>query len=171
MGASFYAVLEYLMYDTPMSFGRINILRDNDLFAAIAFGDGGVTEGMPYPPRGLPPNLSLDSHDLFFTDPDAIKEYLEVSRFDDEEEATIERYLEGWGEWAIREYRDIGSLPTPETYSHSWLNLNELKEALAHRRLSIDKRPPDVKALIAAMEALAREFGSENVRLVFCFGM
>ena len=105
MGVSFYGVLEYVMYDKPMSFGRINILRDNDLFSAIAFGDGGVTEGMPYPPRGLPASLSLDSHELFFTDPDAIKEYLEVSGFDDEEEATIERYLEGWDEWAIREYR------------------------------------------------------------------
>jgi len=51
------------------------------------------------------------------------------------------------------------------------LNLNELKEALAHRKLSLEKRPPDVKALIAAMEALAREYGPENVRLVFCFGM
>jgi len=171
MGVSFYSVLEYMMYDTPMSFGRVNILRDNDLFSAIAFGDGGVTEGMPYPPRGLPPNLSLDSHDVFFTDAAVVKEYLEASRFDDDEETTIEGYLEGWDEWAIREYRDIGSLPTPETYNHSWLNLNELKEALAHRNLSIDKRPPDVKALMAAMEALAHEYGPENVRLVFCFGM
>ncbi len=31
MGVSFYAVLEYVLYDTPMSFGRINILRDDDL--------------------------------------------------------------------------------------------------------------------------------------------
>ena len=171
MGVSFYAVLEYVMYDLPMSFGRVNISRDYELFNAIAFGDGGITEGMPYPPRGLPANLSLDSHELFFTDADAIKQYLEVSRLEDEEETTVEGYLEGWDEWAIREYQTVGTLPTPETYSHSWLNLNELKEALAHRNVSIDERPADVRALVAAMEVLAGEYGPENVRLVFCFGM
>lgn len=171
MGVSFYAVLEYVVHDSPQSFGRINILRDHDLFAAIAFGDGGVTEGMPYPPRGLPAQLSLDALDLFFTEPDEIKEYLEASQLDDEEESSVEEYLGGWDEWAKRDYEAFGVLPTPETYSHSWLNLNELKEALAHRNLRIDKRPPDVRALIAAMETLAREYGPENVRLVFCFGM
>jgi len=171
MGVSFYAVLEYVMYDIPMSFGRLNISRDHDLFSAIAFGDGGITEGMPYPPRGLPANLSLDARELFFTDPDAIKEYLEVSGGEDEEESTIEGYLEGWDEWAINDYQASGMLPNPETYSHSWLNLNELKEALAHRNLSIEGRASDVRALIAAMETLARDYGPENVRLVFCFGM
>ena len=39
------------------------------------------------------------------------------------------------------------------------------------RALSIDERPPDVRALIVAMETLAHEYGAENVRLVFCFGM
>jgi hypothetical protein len=171
MGVSFYAVLEYVVYDLPTAFGRLNISRDHDLFSAIAFGDGGVTEGMPYPPRGLPHDLSFDSRDLFFTDPDAVKEYLEASQLEDEEDSTVEGYLEGWDEWAINDYRTSGMLPTPETYSHSWLNLNELKEALAHRNLSIDERPPDVRALIAAMETLAIEYGPENVRLVFCFGM
>jgi hypothetical protein len=171
MGVSFYAVLEYVTFGTATAFGRLNISRDYDLFNAIAFGDGGITEGLPYPPRGLPANLSLDSLDLFFTDSDAIKEYLKVSRFEAEDETTVEGYLEGWDEWAIREYQTVGTLPTPETYSHGWLNLNELKEALAHRNVSIDARPPDVRALIAAMEVLAREYGPENVRLVFCFGM
>jgi len=117
MGVSFYAVLEYVMYDLPMSFGRVNISRDYELFNAIAFGDGGITEDLPYPPRGLPANLSLDSHELFFTDADAIKQYLEVSRLDDEKETTVEGYLEGWDEWAILEHRDSGLLPIPETYS------------------------------------------------------
>jgi hypothetical protein len=171
MGVSFYAVLEYVVYESPWSFGRLNISRDYDLFAAIAFGDGGITEGMPYPPRGLPPKLSLDSRDLFFTEPDVVKEYLEVSRLEDEEASTLEDYLEGWDEWAIREHRAFGLLPTPETYSHRWLNLNELKEALAHRNLSLEKRPPEVRAVIAAMEVLAQEYNPENVRLVFCFGM
>src|SRR5262245_21686615 len=147
MGVSFYVVLEYVVYDAPRSFGRFNISRDYDLFSAIAFGDGGITEGMPYPPRGLPSDLSPDSRDLFFTGTDAIEQYLEVSRLEeDEAESTLDGYLEGWDEWAIREYRTSGFLPAPETYSHSWLNLIELKEALAHRKLSIDERPPDVRA-------------------------
>lgn len=171
MGVSFYAVLEYMRYDLPTSFGRLSISRDHELFAAIAFGEGGITEGMPYPPRGLPAALSLDALDVFFTEPDVVKKYLEASRLDDEKVTSIQKYIEGWDEWAILEHRDSGLLPIPETYSHSWLNLNELKEALAHRNLNIDKRPADVRALIAAMEVLAREYGPENVRLVFCFGM
>jgi len=171
MGVSFYAVLEYVRYDLAESFARLYISRDHDLFSAIAFGDGGITEGMPYPPRGLPANLSFDARELFFSEPDAIEEYLEASAVDDEEESTVEDYLKHWDDWAIREYEAFGTLPTPETYSHSWLNLNELKEALAHRNLSIEERPSDVRALLAAMETLAHEYGPENVRLVFCFGM
>ena len=53
----------------------------------------------------------------FFTEPDAVKEYLEASQLDDEEESSIQKYIEGWDEWAILEHRDSGLLPIPETYS------------------------------------------------------
>ncbi|HVG35664.1 MAG TPA: hypothetical protein VM911_21615 [Pyrinomonadaceae bacterium] len=154
-----------------MAFGRLSLSRNYELFAAIAFGDGGITENMPYPPRGLPPDLSLDSLELFFNEPDVVKEYLEISRSADEAESALEEYIEGYGDWAVREYQTIGHLPTPETYNHSWLNLNELKEALAYRNLSINKLSADYRALMAAMETLAREYSPERVRLVFCFGL
>ena len=171
MGASFFSVLEYEMNGLYMAFGSLSLSRNYELFAAIACGDDGITENMPYPPRGLPRDLSLDSLELFFCEPDFVKEHFEMSSSADEEETALEEYVEGHGDWAIREYQAIGHLPTPETYNHSWLNLTELKEALAYRNLSVEILSADYRALMAAMEVLAKEYSPEMVRLVFCFGM
>jgi hypothetical protein len=67
MSVAFYSVLEYEQWDTYWALGRLNIPRDYNLFSAISFGDGGVTENMPYPPRGLPSNYSFEARELFFT--------------------------------------------------------------------------------------------------------
>jgi hypothetical protein len=171
MGVSFYSVLEYSFYGLYQSFGRLDISRDNELFAAIAFGEGGITDNLPYPPRGLPPDLSLVSSELFFTEPDNVRDYLENSGLEDDGQPGIEEYVRGYGGWAIREYQTIGHVPTPEMYDHSWLNLNELKEALATRNLSLNMMSVDFRAVIAAMETLAEEYSPEKVRLVFCFGL
>ena len=48
MGASVYAVIEYREHDFYWSFGQINLPRDVEFLCAIAWGDGGVTENMPY---------------------------------------------------------------------------------------------------------------------------
>lgn len=166
MGVAFYSVLEYEQWDSYWSLGQLNIPRDPELFSAIAFGEGGVTEDMPYPPRGLPLDCSSEACELFFTDSDVVEEYLK-----DEEEVSLEEYVEGFGEWALSEYRASGRLPLPETYNHSWLNLNELKQSLAYRDLSIDKLSPAFRAALAAMQELAEAYGAEKVRLVFGFGM
>jgi len=121
---------------------------------------------MPHPPRGLPTNCSSEARELFFTDSDVVEEYLK-----NEEELSLEEYAEGVGEWALSEYRASGQLPLPETFNHSWLNLNELKEALADRDLSVDKLSPAFRAVLAAMDELAGAYGAEKVRLVFGFGM
>lgn len=170
MGASFFSVLEYEVYGAFTAFGRLNISRDHELFAAISSGDGG-NMGIKYPPRGLPMDLSLDSQELFFTETTEVKEFLEISRAEDEEETSLEEYAEGFGDWAVRGYQTIGHLPIPETYNHSWLNLNELKAALLSRNLRLDQQSADFRALMAAMETLAEEYGPEKVRLVFCFGL
>ena len=166
MGVSFYSVLEYEQWDAYWALGQLNIPRDLELFSAIAFGEGGVTENMPHPPRGLPSDCSSEARALFFTDSDVVEEYLK-----NEEEVSLEEYVEGIGEWALSEYRASGRLPLPETYNHSWLNLVELKEALAYRDLSIDKLSPAFRAVLAAMDELAKAYGAEKVRLVFGFGM
>jgi hypothetical protein len=171
MGVAFYSVLEYEQWDAYWALGQLNIPRDPELFSAIAFGDGGETENMPYPPRGLPSDCSSESRELFFTDSDEVKEYLDTSRLDGEEELSLEEYVEGFGEWALIEYQTNGHLPVPETYNHSWLNLSELKESLAFRNLSNDKLSPAFRAVLAAMEELAKEYGAGKVRLVFGFGM
>src|SRR5918912_2808570 len=103
MGVSFFSVLEDEVNGLYMDFGRLSLSRNYELFAAITFDDGGITENMPYPSRGLPSDLSLDSHQLFFSEPDVIKEYLEISRLEGEEETTLEEYAEGHGDWAVRE--------------------------------------------------------------------
>ena len=171
MGASFFSVLEYAEYDLYTAFGRINIPRDYKLFSAIALGDGGLTDNPIYPPRGLPPDCSFDAFDLFFTEPEVVKEYISTSTSESEEEMSLEEYVKGFGKWAIKEYKENGYLLAPETYDHSWLNLNELKEAMAHQGLNLERMSMGFKAMMSAMEVLAKEYGPEKVRLVFCFGM
>ena len=171
MGVSFYAVVEYKMYDSYVEFGRLDIPRDHELFSAIALGDGGVTDDMPYPPRGLPRDLSFDARDLFYVEADEVKEHLDDFLPDGGAEITSEQYAAGYGAWAVEEYEAGGGLPAPETYSHGWLNLDELKQALARRGLDVAGRSPAFRAASAAMEVLAEEYGAENVRLVFGFGL
>jgi hypothetical protein len=171
MGVSFYSVLEWEQWGSYQSLGRLNISRNYELFSALAFGDGGITDDMPYPPRGLPHDCSYDSLDLFFTHAEEVNKYMADSKSDDEEGITLEEYIEGFGDWAATVYETYRLLPAPETYDHSWLNLNELKEALAHRGLSVEKLAPDFRALLAAMHSLAEDFGPEKVRFVFGFGL
>ena len=171
MGVEFYSVLEYEQWDSYWALGQLSIPRDPELFSAIALGDGGVTEDMLLPPRGLPSNCSSEARDLFFTGSDEVEEYLATLKLEDGAEISPEEYVKGFGEWALSEYRVSGRLPLPETYNHSWLNLNEMKEVLAHRDLSVDKLSPAFKAVLAAMQELAEAYGAEKVRLVFGFGL
>ena len=163
MGVSFYSVLEYERWGAYWAFGRLEISRDHELFSALAFGEGGITDGMPYPPRGLPHDCSLGSIELFLVDAEEV--------VDGAGEVSPEAYAEEYGEWAVLVYRTYKRLPMPETYSHSWLNLRELTEALAHCGLSREKLAPDFRAVLAAMHSLADDYGAEKVRFVFCFGM
>ncbi len=125
----------------------------------------------PYPPRGIPPDCSSDVRDLFFVSADVVEEYLAYTRLEEEEETSLEEYAKGYGNWAVNEYKTHGHLPTPETLDSGWLNLNELKEALAHRGLEKENLSTVFRAVIAAMEVLAEEYSADKVRLVFWFGM
>ncbi len=93
MGVSFHAVLEYNEFDSWWAFGEIHIPRDYNLFSAIAFGDGGMTDKMPHPPKDeIPADCSSEVRDLFFVTSVEVKGFLEIAKSDDEEETTLEEY-------------------------------------------------------------------------------
>jgi hypothetical protein len=171
MGESVYTFIEYRMYETYFSFGEIDLLRDVEFLCAIAWGDGGITDGMPYPPRGsFPADASYDVRRAFFATADDVRKFLEISRLEDEEETSLEEYAQAHGDWAVKEYEASGLLPQPELTHIGWLTLAEMEANLAHRKLERGLSAP-VRAMLAAMTELAATYGREGVRLVFWLGL
>ncbi len=172
MGCDIHLVIEYEKYDwgfvDAFTEGEVHIARDYDLVSAIAFGDGGITDDLPYPPRGIPTNCSYNVKNLFFTTAGEFKQFL-IETGQAEEVYKPEEIAKSWGDWALKEYLERGSLPAAEVHTPSWLNLRELKEALGHAGLEITKQSPEFQAVIAAMQVLADHYGPEKVRIVFWF--
>ena len=171
MGVAFYSIIEYKQHDRYVAFGEVDIPRGGKLLPAIVFGNGGMKDKMLYPPRGMPSDISPKVLDLFFTDVATVEEYLENFKYDDEDEPTVEEYVEDNGEWAVEIYKTIGLLPEPELYDSGWLTYNELQKVLLHEKISIKDLSSVSQAAFATMESLAQDFGAENVRLVFWCGM
>ncbi len=170
MGCDIHAFVEFKGHDTyrSLTHGIFNIPRDYDLFTVLALGPGGMTDELPYPPRGLPADLSSDARYYFYTPAESIQKDLkewgdEDARFDPDE------YLSDYWEAARQEYKEYGLLPSLELHSHSWLNLPQLKEVLAYGKLKRENLSPEFCAIVGAMEELADRYGREKVRLVFCF--
>lgn len=171
MGVTVSAVIEYKISTSYFAFSNINIPRSDELLPSILYGDGGVTDEMLFPPRGMPSDFSSKVADLFFTDLETVENYLKETQFDGEDEITPEEYLEDAGEWAVEQYKTSGLLPTPELYSPSWLALNELQEVMMRDKIAISSLTPEFRAIVAAMNSLAQDFGTDNVRLIFWCGM
>lgn len=172
MGASVSAVIEYRQYDSWWSFGGIDIPREVEFLCAIAWGDGGITDEMPYPPRdSFPEDASYRARESFFVSADEAKSFLEVSRLEDEEEMSLEEYARVQGDWAVKEYAASGLLPQPELTNFGWLTLPELEANLAQRGLKPAGFSPPVRAVLAAMTELATGYGRDGVRLVFWIGL
>jgi len=172
MGAAVYTFIEYKEYDRYWSFGQIDLLRDIEFLCAIAWGDGGITDEMPYPPRGsFPADASFEARESFFVSAEDVMEYLEVSRLEDEDETSLEEYARTQGDWAVKEYEASGLLPQPELTHIGWLSLAELKANLTHRGLGPGSLSPPIRAVLAAMTELAAAYGRDSVRLVFWLGL
>lgn len=167
MGCDIHAVIEYNPYGYFTDFGEVRVARDHKLFSALAFGEGGVTDKLPYPPRGLPPDHSLRVSDLFFVEANEIAKI--EAEIGGDEEFQPEAIARTWGNWALEKFLTFGLLPGPDWHTPSWLNINELKEALAYRSLKIEERSPEFRAAFAAMKVLAEAYNTEKVRLVFWF--
>jgi hypothetical protein len=182
MGCDIHAFVEFERWDSywSLSGGTLNIPRDYALFTALALGPGGITDDLPYPPRGLPFNISSDGRSYFYMPASEVMKFwseveqrMKEGALDEDEEGgeefQPEEYADCVGEAGRKEFLERGLLPAPELHSYSWLNLIELKEVLAYGRLSKDKLSREFSAVLAAMEVLAESYGSERVRLVFCF--
>jgi hypothetical protein len=171
MGAAVHAVIEYEQWGSYWAFGELDLPRDNSFLSAIAWGDGGVTDDMPHPPRGIPSDCSSRVRGAFYVGPEDVRAYLEIAGSDDEDGSSLEKYLAAHGEWAVREYSESGLLPQPELTAYGWLNLTELRENLAHAKVAEHELTPPCRAVLAAMESLAQSVRADKVRLVFWLGM
>src|SRR5262249_17985552 len=137
--------------------------RDRDFFSAIAFGDGGITDDLPYPPRGLPSDVSLKTHELFYMDAQEYKDLMAKHGI----ETVIDP--ESMEDWERKEYLSTGAVVDPDLHTPGWLNLTELIEALEQGGFNAEKQSPEIKAMLSAMEILAENYGAEKVRIVFWF--
>ena len=167
MGCDIHAVIENQIYGSWSNFAVVEIARDYKLFSAIAFGDGGITDDLPYPPRGLPPDLSGRVRDLFFIEADSLKD-LEAQN-DQDAKIQSEDIAKVWGDWAVEQFVRYKILPGPDLHTPSWLKLNELETALKHAGLKLEEQSPQFRAVIASMRVFSETYGGDNVRLVFWF--
>lgn len=167
MGASVGATVEYKMYGSYSLFAEISLPRDVEFLCAIAWGDGGDTSEMPFPPRGFPTDASYETKDLFFVTRDKLKEYFEHFEEDTETEAPFEDYARAHGDAAINEYKLSDRFPMPELTEYGWLTLAELEANINRREIEIITLHPITRAMLAAMNELATSYSRENVRLVF----
>lgn len=167
MGCDIHAVIECYKYGSYWNFAEVNIARDHKLFSAIAFGDGGITDNLPFPPRGLPRDASTRVTDLFYVEAGTLKEI--EAQIDSDERFEPEEIARGWGAWAVQQYAEFGILPGPDVHTPSWLRLSELKKALDHAGLKLAEQSPEFNAVVLSMQVLADAYGDENVRLVFWF--
>ena len=164
MGCDIHAVIEYKRWDSFWSsFGEIDIPRDYDFFSAIAFGDGGITDELLYPPRGMPSDVSLRTSGLFYMDG---QEYKDLMKSHGMEEKIDPEIME---EWEKIEYLSSGAVVAPDWHTPSWMNLSEFKASLEQGDITSDKQSPEIRATLSAMEILANAYGHENVRLIFWF--
>ena len=90
MGTSIRAVIEYQEFKSGgfTAVATAHLLRDHQVFSAIALGDGGITDGLPYPPRGVPKDLSSEARDICLNP--------ERREYDDVKALAQDTYGHGW---------------------------------------------------------------------------
>jgi hypothetical protein len=179
MGCDIHAFIEFKEESgifASLTNGTLALPREFPLFNHLAFGDGGCSEELPYPPRGLPADLSSATRSYFYAPADKVRDRVHVhlsliaNVTGKPVEALMEVYLSGVSPAAKEEYRCRQLLPEPELHTHSWLTFGELEEVLAWARMRRDDLSPEFAATVGAMQVLAVRFGDKDqVRLVFGF--
>ena len=170
MGCDIHAFVEYAKAGSyeSQTIETLDIPRDYALFTVMALGEGGLTDELPYPPRGIPSGLSAEAKNYFYTPAEEVQEMVE-EWFGDDEPFEPEEYAKAHGKSAQKEFLAHQLLPTPELYFHSWLTVDELNEVLSYGKLSKEDLSDEFRSILTSMESLAKSYGSKNVRIVFCF--
>jgi hypothetical protein len=167
-------------------FGRFSLSRDYALFDALGNGRNSqmppedVGERSLYPPRGAPPDLSLQAaweyYDLVVEDqtphPGFWPRRKCVSTSEAEERARRGAHLGNvvqaihHGTTRPRMWQAVA-----KEYWHtpSWLYLQEIHQSLQHHRLPLTELRWDFRALLKCLWAVEEQIGRGQVRLVFWF--
>jgi hypothetical protein len=102
MGRDIHSVIQCRQDGNYWDFAVVYIGRDYKLFSAIAFGDGGVADDLPYPPRGLPFDYGVSVTDLVFVQADEVRKQIRYS--EEGEVFNPIQIAEAWGDWAVQEF-------------------------------------------------------------------
>lgn len=167
-------------------FGQFSLLRDYALFDAL--GDGRSSQMAPeevgerslYPPRGIPPDLSLEAawefYNLLAEDqtphPGFWPRHGCVSAAEAEERerrgAPLGKVVQTihYGTTRPRTWQVVA-----KEYWHtpSWLFLREIHQSLEHQRLPLAELLWDFRVLLNCLSSIEEQIGREQVRLVFWF--
>ncbi|SRR5260370_36858306 len=167
-------------------FGKFSLLRDYALFDAL--GDGRNSQMAPedvgerslYPPRGIPPDLSLEAaweyYDLVIEAQPPNAGFWPKHGCVSASQAQ-ERVRQGTHFGSVAQTIHYGTTPArtwqavSKEYWHtpSWLNLSEVHESLEHHALPLTARCWDFQAMLKCLSEIDEKIGSGQVRLVFWF--
>jgi hypothetical protein len=175
MGCDIHAIVETdrfkVGYWDGFADGEFSIDRDYKLFSAIAFGDGGIKDKLPYPPRGLPDSLSEATKRSYF-EPES---ELNGIRFWDSKTNSFRRTTKSEAKNRLKNgvvktlYLKENLVPKDMVHTASWLYLSELDEALRAAQLKVEKLSSSFRAVHSVLKILAEDYGDKQVRLVYWF--
>jgi len=172
MGIDIHAFIEYVgpwgEYRS-LAQGQLNLIDDERIFKAIAFGDSGQTDALPVPPRNLPTDCSDDVRDSFLVDAREYSGAFGLVCDGESGDGSDEDITGDLADWMRIEYRNNNRLPNPYYHTSSWLTLSEFELSLSKAGLTMEDLKPDMRAAVASMRALVRDLGDDQVRLVFWF--
>jgi hypothetical protein len=178
------------MQITPFACGEIRVLRDYDLFDALAYGRSGrVRDGREDGkrplifPRGIPPGVTQAISQRYYhvvEDP----EY-STDRYDPRNrwigtlppvarEKALEWVAQGFAQWAPTERNARGELAwdrisNPNWHTASWLNLQEILMALEHFGIDVTRTSFEFQLVLQVMNLLETKYGPGRTRMVFWF--
>jgi len=144
--------------------------RDWKLFTAITFGDDGVGDNIPYPPRGLPEDHSVVVRNCYFV---PVGKGMRVfnNKICDWEFVTspekIEMVLTDKVEKRV--YQKHRLLPGEWAHGTSWLTLEELETVMEYGGVTKEGLSKEFLKLFSKMTRTVKKSGKDKVRMVFWF--
>lgn len=169
MGCDIHLFIEYRKKESKSgwwSFGaEFHLDRNYAMFGVLANVRVDVEDG--FKPKGI-----LEEGSMALRTNDAL--FLTITETGEEEYATTLSQAETWAGWGnkmvFRKNGDPWKIQDPDSHSHSWLTLEEYRQATQIFAKSFPKLTlnEDYLAVLAAMEKLEDD-GKNEVRVVFWF--